>query len=220
MGLSLSLTSSKYFSKAGAGTTIGEDLYLPAGSFTDDNGNVITNFPSYSYFNLYINGMLQPNGITALTSSQIVITGGGTLDPNDPITVELVLLQPLSPTPTPTPIPIIITNAIVPECPNVDVFCAPHITLTVPPRIICSGILTGTVTCGARPLSGALVTLRASSSAVTLSPNPTITDSGGNFLTTVSGASGNSPTTVTILATTTANGQIILASTNTIVTCP
>ena len=101
MGPSVLLTSNKYFSKAGAGTTVGENLNLPAGSFTDDNGSFITSFPSYSYFNLFINGMLQPNGITALTSTQIIITGGGILAPADPITVELVLLQQFSPTPAP-----------------------------------------------------------------------------------------------------------------------
>jgi hypothetical protein len=220
MGQSLLLTSNKYFSTAGAGTTVGENLNLPAGSFTDDNGNVITSFPSFSYFNLFINGMLQPNGITALTSTQIIITGGGILDPADPITVELVLLQQLSPTPAPAPVPIIITNAVVPECRSFSVFCVPNITLTVPANIACSGTLTGTVTCSARPLPGASVTLSASSSAVTLSPNPVITDPGGNFLTTVSVASGISLTSVTIMATVTANGQNGFASANTTVTCP
>ncbi|WAH45021.1 DUF4183 domain-containing protein (plasmid) [Alicyclobacillus fastidiosus] len=218
MGPSLLLTSNKYFSKAGAGATVGENLNLPAGSFTDDNGNAITSFPSYSYFNLFINGMLQPNGVTALTSTQIVIIGGSTLDPADPIAVELVLLQQLSPTPAPAPI--IITNAVVPESPNFSVFCIPNITLTVPPRIVCSGTLTGTVTCNKRPFPGASVTLSTSSSAVIFSPNPTITDPSGNFLTTVSVASGTSQTTVTIMATITVNGRTGLASSNTTVTCP
>jgi hypothetical protein len=81
----------KYDSTASAGTVTGGDLTILAGSFTDDNGNAITAFPNHATFSVYINGMIQPNGISTLTSAQLVITGGGALDPADPITVELVI---------------------------------------------------------------------------------------------------------------------------------
>jgi hypothetical protein len=84
------LATNKYYSTAGAGTVAGGNLTILAGSFTDDNGNAITAFPSYANFTLYINGFIQPNGVTTLTSAQVVIAGGGTLDTSDPITIELM----------------------------------------------------------------------------------------------------------------------------------
>lgn len=90
------LVSNKFNSTASAGTVVGGNLLIPAASFTDDNGNSITTFPSSSYFNLFINGLLQPNGVTGLSPSQVEVIGGGALDPADPITLELVQLQ-LSP---------------------------------------------------------------------------------------------------------------------------
>jgi hypothetical protein len=84
------LASNKYNSTAGAGTVAGGDLTILAGSFTDDNGNAITAFPTFANYTLYINGFIEPNGVTTVTSSQIVISGGGVLDPADPITLELV----------------------------------------------------------------------------------------------------------------------------------
>jgi hypothetical protein len=84
------LVSNKFFSTAGSGTVAGGDLTISANRFTDDNGTTITAFPSYDYFNLYINGLLQPNGITTLSTSEVVINGGSILEPGVPITVELV----------------------------------------------------------------------------------------------------------------------------------
>jgi hypothetical protein len=81
----------KYDSTAGAGTVAGGDLTIAATSFTDDNGNAITAFPNHAAFSVYINGLIQPNGISTLSAASLVITGGGVLDPADPITVELVI---------------------------------------------------------------------------------------------------------------------------------
>lgn len=84
------LASNKYNSTAGAGTVAGGNLTILAGSFTDDNGNAITAFPTFANFTLYINGFIEPNGVTTMSSTQVVISGGDALDPADPITVELV----------------------------------------------------------------------------------------------------------------------------------
>ncbi len=81
--------SKKYFALASAGTVAAGNLTILATAFVDDSGNAITTFPTYAYFNLYINGMIQENGVATLTSSQVVITGGGALDPADPIFIEL-----------------------------------------------------------------------------------------------------------------------------------
>jgi len=84
------LASNKYNATASSGTVAGGDLTILATSFTDDNGNAITAFPTFATYTMYINGFLQPNGVTTVSSAQIVISGGGTLDPADPITLELV----------------------------------------------------------------------------------------------------------------------------------
>jgi hypothetical protein len=81
----------KYDSTAGAGTVAGGDLTITASSFTDDNGNAITAFPAFANFTMYINGFIQPNGVSTVSSASLVITGGGSLDPADPITLELVI---------------------------------------------------------------------------------------------------------------------------------
>jgi hypothetical protein len=81
----------KYDSTAGAGTVAGGNLTIAATAFTDDNGNAITAFPSHAAFSVYINGLIQPNGISTLSATDLVIAGGGVLDPADPITVELVI---------------------------------------------------------------------------------------------------------------------------------
>ncbi|WAH45016.1 DUF4183 domain-containing protein (plasmid) [Alicyclobacillus fastidiosus] len=52
----------------------------------------MSSFPStYGYATLYVNGMIQQNGIFTVSPSAIVITGGAQLDTNDSITVELVI---------------------------------------------------------------------------------------------------------------------------------
>ncbi|WCK55921.1 DUF4183 domain-containing protein [Aneurinibacillus sp. Ricciae_BoGa-3] len=87
--VSPNLKSNKYFAPASAGTVAGGNLTILATAFVDDNGNAITAFPNHAYYSLYINGLIQENGVATVTSSQIVISGGGALDPSDPIFVEL-----------------------------------------------------------------------------------------------------------------------------------
>ncbi|MFD2168683.1 DUF4183 domain-containing protein [Tumebacillus lipolyticus] len=81
--------SKKYFSVASSGTVAGADLVLDAADFVDDTGTAITAFPSFAFYSLYINGMIQQNGVATLTSSTLTILGGAVLDGGDPITVQL-----------------------------------------------------------------------------------------------------------------------------------
>ncbi|WCK55922.1 DUF4183 domain-containing protein [Aneurinibacillus sp. Ricciae_BoGa-3] len=86
------LASQKFFSRVSSGTVVGNDLVIPAVTFTDDDGNNITAFPSvFHYYNLFINGMIQPNGVVFVSPSQILISGGAVLDSDDPIALEFVV---------------------------------------------------------------------------------------------------------------------------------
>jgi hypothetical protein len=88
----ITLSSLKFFSKVSLGTISGANLIIPANTFVDDNGNGITAFPSvFQYFNLFINGMLQENGVVSISSSLIIIAGGAVLNSNDPIILEFVM---------------------------------------------------------------------------------------------------------------------------------
>jgi hypothetical protein len=87
------LVSNKYFSYAGEGSVVGANLIISSINFTNDNGDSPSVFSLYSYFNLFINGILQPNGVVILTPTQVLIVGGGLLEPSNPIIIELVLLQ-------------------------------------------------------------------------------------------------------------------------------
>ncbi|MGE6259263.1 DUF4183 domain-containing protein [Heyndrickxia sporothermodurans] len=90
---SVSLTSKKYFSKVSEGITNGSDLQISAISFVDDNGLPIKTFPTiFQYFNLFINGMLQENGVGLVTPYELTIKGGFILDKDDPISLEFISL--------------------------------------------------------------------------------------------------------------------------------
>lgn len=88
----IQLRSQKFFTKMSAGTHFGGDVILPASGFVDDNGNLISSFPaSYEYVTLYINGVIQQNGVFTVAPSALVISGGATLDGDDPVTLEFVV---------------------------------------------------------------------------------------------------------------------------------
>lgn len=90
------LTSYKYFSKVSNGTIVGSDLMIPANSFVDDNGTPIEAFPAlYQYFDLYINGIIQQNGVGSVTTFQLTIKDGSVLDKDDPISLEFVMTNNL-----------------------------------------------------------------------------------------------------------------------------
>lgn len=88
----VSLVSRNFFSIVSAGTVLGSDLQIPASFFVDDNGNPITSFPTtFNYFNLFINGMIQENGVALVTPSQLTIKGGSVLDTGDPIALAFII---------------------------------------------------------------------------------------------------------------------------------
>ncbi|GMA66202.1 DUF4183 domain-containing protein (plasmid) [Alicyclobacillus fastidiosus] len=94
MALSLippNLQSNKYYAPASAGTVSGTDLTIAATAFVDDTGTAVTAFnTSYANFTLFINGIPQENGSATVTSSDLTIVGGATLNPGDPVILNLV----------------------------------------------------------------------------------------------------------------------------------
>ncbi|WEG11534.1 DUF4183 domain-containing protein [Pullulanibacillus sp. KACC 23026] len=90
------LTSQKYFSKVSNGTILGSDLIISVNSFVDDDGTPIEAFPKlYQYFNLYINGVIQQNGVGSVDPFQLTIKNGSILDKDDPISLEFVMTNTL-----------------------------------------------------------------------------------------------------------------------------
>lgn len=88
------ITSNKYLTRASLGIKFQGDLIVPASVFVDDNGDRITSFvKDFDYYNLYINGMIQLNGVASVSPAQIVIFGGDALDLDNPILIEFVTLN-------------------------------------------------------------------------------------------------------------------------------
>ncbi|ASS75832.1 hypothetical protein CIG75_13105 [Tumebacillus algifaecis] len=86
------ITSRKFFAKVSGGTLAGQDLVIPISSFSDQDGGIATLFPfNYEFTTLYVNGMMQQNGIFAVTHSAIIIAGGANLDQDDPVAVEFIM---------------------------------------------------------------------------------------------------------------------------------
>ncbi|MCR8996495.1 DUF4183 domain-containing protein [Brevibacillus halotolerans] len=82
----------RFASTAGAGTGTGATFSIAATVFTNDAGAAATAFPaSFSYYNLYINAVLQTADTSSVTSTAITIPGGDALDPGTPIIVEFVV---------------------------------------------------------------------------------------------------------------------------------
>ncbi len=99
--------------------------------------------------------------------------------------------------------------------------CSPcNLDLFVPSAIICERPLSGKVHCGGIPIENALVSFSASPNIVSFNPNPSSTDANGNFTATATVPEGTPPTSVTITATTSINGQFLSTSLETIVECP
>ncbi|WP_019422613.1 DUF4183 domain-containing protein [Paenibacillus sp. OSY-SE] len=83
------ITGKRYYSTIGAGTGTGATFTIAVTEFTDDDGGVPPAFPSsYSYYNLYINGMLQLSSTSTVTVNSLAIPGGDVLDPAIPIIIE------------------------------------------------------------------------------------------------------------------------------------
>lgn len=71
---------SRFFHVTTAPTTAGNTLTIDAANFFQDDGSAVTTLPALaannSYFNVYVNGLLQMEGISAYTAGA---TGVGSL---------------------------------------------------------------------------------------------------------------------------------------------
>ncbi|HDR6315642.1 TPA: DUF4183 domain-containing protein [Bacillus thuringiensis] len=88
------IASRRFTSTLGAGTGTGATFAVAATACLNDAGAVATAFPVFTYYNLYVNGVLQPGGSSSVTTGAagaITIPGGDTLDPGIPITVEFIV---------------------------------------------------------------------------------------------------------------------------------
>ncbi|WP_134687491.1 DUF4183 domain-containing protein [Brevibacillus migulae] len=82
----------RFTGTAGAGTGTGATFAIAATTFTDDTGAAATAFPaSFSYYNLYINAVIQTADTSTVTTTAITIPGGDVLDPATPIVIEFVV---------------------------------------------------------------------------------------------------------------------------------
>ena len=103
-------TDSRFFNVTTGSTAAGSTLTIDAASFFDDAGAAVTSLPTLatnnSYFNVYINGVLQMEGISTYTpgatgvgSLAIAVPAGGSGIPADtPIVLEIVSYAPSSTT--------------------------------------------------------------------------------------------------------------------------
>lgn len=84
--------SKRFSSTIGAGTGTGATFAIAATAFTNDSGAAATAFPSsYSYYNLYINGIMQTADTSSITTTAITIPGGDVLDTGTPIIVQFIV---------------------------------------------------------------------------------------------------------------------------------
>jgi len=86
------IASRRFASTIVSGTGTGATFAIAATAFTDDAGVAATAFPaSPSYYNLYINGVLQLGNTSTATTTTLTIPGGDVLDPATPVLVEFVV---------------------------------------------------------------------------------------------------------------------------------
>ncbi|MGX5373568.1 DUF4183 domain-containing protein [Bacillus cereus] len=85
------VASRRFTSTLGAGTGTGAAFSIAATACLNDAGTVATAFPTYTYYNFYLNGVLQPGGNSTVTTGAITIPSGDTLDPGIPVTVEFII---------------------------------------------------------------------------------------------------------------------------------
>jgi hypothetical protein len=81
----------RFSTTAGDGTGVGAAYNILATATTNDAGAAATAFPVPTYYNLYINSMLQTGDTSTITTTAITIPDGDTLDPATPIIVEIVV---------------------------------------------------------------------------------------------------------------------------------
>jgi hypothetical protein len=103
-------SDTRFFYETTSETAAGTTLTIDAADFLQDDGTAVTTLPALetnnSYFNVYINGVLQMNGISTYTpgitgegSLAIAVpAGGGSIPTGTPIILELVNFNPTSTT--------------------------------------------------------------------------------------------------------------------------
>ncbi|KAA0769594.1 MULTISPECIES: DUF4183 domain-containing protein [Bacillus] len=86
------MASRRFTSTLGAGT--GAAFAIAATACLNDAGTTATAFPTFTYYNFYVNGILQPSvnsSITTGPTGAITIPGGDALDGGIPITIEFIV---------------------------------------------------------------------------------------------------------------------------------
>ncbi|HEF1857410.1 DUF4183 domain-containing protein [Bacillus thuringiensis] len=101
---------SRFFYVTTAPTTAGNTLTIDAASFFQDDGTAVTTLPTLatnnSYFNVYVNGVLQMEGISTYTPGTTgvgflaiaVPVGADTVLTDTPVVLEIVQFTPTSTT--------------------------------------------------------------------------------------------------------------------------
>ncbi|RED66541.1 MULTISPECIES: DUF4183 domain-containing protein [Cohnella] len=102
--------STRYFYVTTAVTAAGATLTIDAASFFDDTGAAVASLPALnannSYFNVYVNGILQMEGISTYTPGATgvgslaiaVPAGGDSILSDTPVVLETVVFVPTSTT--------------------------------------------------------------------------------------------------------------------------
>lgn len=84
--------TTRFFATITAGMIGATETTIPAASFTDDDDAPITELPTIAatndYFNVYINGVLQQNSLSTLTTASLVIAATDLLI-GTPVTIEV-----------------------------------------------------------------------------------------------------------------------------------
>lgn len=85
------MTSLRFNSTIGAGTDTGATFAIAATVFSTHAGTAATAFPSTFAYNLYINGVLQPEGTSTVTTSTLTIPDGDAENDGVSVLVEFVV---------------------------------------------------------------------------------------------------------------------------------
>ncbi|MBW3492463.1 DUF4183 domain-containing protein [Bacillus sp. FDAARGOS_1420] len=88
------VVSRRFTSTLGAGTGTGAAFAIAATACLNDAGTAATAFPTFTYYNFYLNGVLQSGGDSTVTTGAtgaITIPDGDALDPGIPVTVEFII---------------------------------------------------------------------------------------------------------------------------------
>ncbi|PKJ54640.1 DUF4183 domain-containing protein [Bacillus sp. SN10] len=83
------MASRRFTSTLGAGTGTGAAFAIAATACLNDAGTT-----TFTYYNLYVNGILQPSvnsSVTTGPTGAITIPGGDALDSGIPITIEFIV---------------------------------------------------------------------------------------------------------------------------------